>query len=177
MKIHLSILVITAAFICDINAFSYNMRDTDGPTKWGAISPNCEGKQQSPINIDFDQVENGNFESPLKILRFHDQASSVTVINSGHSFSVQFKYQDGRPAQIVGGPLKGSYNIVDTHFHWGINDLRGSEHSFNGQRFAAEGHIVSYNSKYQSLEQAKKNVDGLAVLAVMFQVRIGDIYG
>lgn len=169
MKNQLSIVVISA-LVCQINAFSYSASDTDGPQKWGAISPNCDGKQQSPINIDFDKVENGNYKSPLRILRFNDPVSSLTVTNSGHSFSVQFKYADGRPAQIVGGPLTGSYNIIDTHFHWGVNDLRGSEHAFNGQRFAAEGHIVSYNSKYQSVEHAKKNADGLAVLAIMFQV-------
>lgn len=166
-KLKFSIVIISALILL-VDGFSYSM-NPDGPDGWGT---KCKGQRQSPVDIDFNKVENGNFSTLLKVQRFRDPASSVIVKNTGHSFSVKFTYADGKPAQLMGGPLLNeTYNIVDTHFHWGKNDLRGSEHSFNGQRFAAEGHVVSYNSKYSSIEDATSHPDGLAVLAVLFQVR------
>lgn len=64
---------------------------------------------------------------------------------------VIFKYKDGKPAQLIGGPLKNRYNVEGIHIHWGANDLWGSEHAMNGKRFSAEAHVVSYNQKYGEL--------------------------
>ncbi len=36
------------------------------------------------------------------------------------------------------GPLKGEYQIVQFHFHWGRTDATGSEHRLNGKMFASE---------------------------------------
>jgi hypothetical protein len=38
--------------------------------------------------------------------------------------------------------------VHSVHFHWGSNDLVGSEHQMNWQIFPAEIHIVAYNSRY-----------------------------
>lgn len=40
---------------------------------------------------------------------------------------------DSRPT-ISGGPLSGSYEFVQLHFHWGENDTFGSEDLIDGQR-------------------------------------------
>lgn len=58
------------------------------------------------------------------------------------------------------------------HFHWGSKNSIGSEHSIFGQKFPVEVHLVHYNDKYGSLEEAFDRPDGLLVIAVFFQVRI-----
>lgn len=39
--------------------------------------------------------------------------------------------------------------------------------TYSSKRYAAEIHIVHYNSKYRNTEEAVKHPDGLAVLGVM----------
>lgn len=36
---------------------------------------------------------------------------------------------------ISGGPLSGSYEFSQFHFHWGDNDTFGSEDLIDGQRY------------------------------------------
>lgn len=40
---------------------------------------------------------------------------------------------DQRPT-ISGGPLSGSYEFSQLHFHWGENDTMGSEDLIDGHR-------------------------------------------
>lgn len=40
---------------------------------------------------------------------------------------------DKRPT-ITGGPLSGTYEFAQLHFHWGENDTMGSEDSIDGHR-------------------------------------------
>jgi carbonic anhydrase len=47
----------------------------------------------------------------------------------------------------------------------------GSEHSIDGKKFAMELHLVFYNSLYETFDEAKNEVDGLAVLAFFYEVR------
>jgi carbonic anhydrase len=39
---------------------------------------------------------------------------------------------------LKGGPLEGTYRLVQFHFHWGSNDGQGSEHTVDKAKFAAE---------------------------------------
>ena len=48
--------------------------------------------------------------------------------------------------------------------------MGGSEHTINGKRYAAEFHLVHYNSKYNSLNDAAPNADGLAVIGIMLEL-------
>lgn len=40
---------------------------------------------------------------------------------------------DSRPT-ITGGPLSGTYEFAQLHFHWGENDTMGSEDLIDGHR-------------------------------------------
>ncbi|CAI9544332.1 unnamed protein product, partial [Staurois parvus] len=44
--------------------------------------------------------------------------------------------------QISEGGLTGTYTAAQLHFHWGSSGMPGSEHSIDGERYAAELHIV-----------------------------------
>ena len=73
---------------------------------------------------------------------------------------------------LSGGGLPSTYKAVQFHLHWGSNDTVGSEHTKNGKSYAAEMHIVHYDSvKYESISHAILQPDGLAVLG--FWVKIG----
>jgi hypothetical protein len=57
------------------------------------------------------------------------------------------------------------------HFHWGKNDNEGSEHLVDGKSYAAELHLVHWNSQlYASPAEAVKsaNHDGLFVAGCIY---------
>ncbi|NXR15832.1 CAH9 anhydrase, partial [Semnornis frantzii] len=72
---------------------------------------------------------------------------------------------------ITGGYAQ-QYRAVQLHLHWGSSSPwgRGSEHTVNGHRFAAEIHVVHYNTKYDSFKEARVHSDGLAVLGAFLEV-------
>lgn len=39
---------------------------------------------------------------------------------------------------LQGGPLTDNYKLEQFHLHWGSTDDQGSEHTINGQMYAAE---------------------------------------
>jgi carbonic anhydrase len=64
------------------------------------------------------------------------------------------------------------YQFNELHFHWDQNDTSGSEHSIHGSRQALEMHLVHWNLKYTSMEEAAKHEDGLAVVAILFAANV-----
>ncbi|XP_049770849.1 putative carbonic anhydrase 3 [Schistocerca cancellata] len=56
------------------------------------------------------------------------------------------------------------YRLDSAHFHWG-----GSEHTLNGERFAMEMHVVTFDRRYPSLEKAKSQKNGILVLGYFFR--------
>ena len=77
---------------------------------------------------------------------------------------------------IASGSLMGGekYVLDSFHFHWGSKDSMGSEHTLGGKSYAAELHLVHYNTKYGSKDAALKSGDpkGLAVFGILFEVSI-----
>ncbi|NXJ42673.1 CAH9 anhydrase, partial [Ciconia maguari] len=70
---------------------------------------------------------------------------------------------------ITGGYAQ-QYRAVQLHLHWGSPSGPGSEHTVNGRRFAAEIHVVHYNTKYDNFKEAMVHPDGLAVLGAFLEV-------
>uniref|UniRef100_A0A673U461 Carbonic anhydrase n=1 Tax=Suricata suricatta TaxID=37032 RepID=A0A673U461_SURSU len=68
--------------------------------------------------------------------------------------------------------LRSRYSAAQLHLHWGNqNDPHGSEHTVGGKHFAAELHIVHYNSDlYPNASAASNKSEGLAVLAVLIEM-------
>ena len=75
---------------------------------------------------------------------------------------------------ISGGGLNSTYIFQQLHFHWGTDDSRGSEHRIDNRKFAAELHMVHYNSKYGNYPTALLHPDGLAVLAIPIELEKRD---
>lgn len=71
---------------------------------------------------------------------------------------------------LRGGPLAAPYRLRQFHLHWGSSDDHGSEHSVDGVKYAAELHLVHWNSKYNSYATALKHPDGIAVIGVFLKI-------
>lgn len=64
----------------------------------------------------------------------------------------------------------GNYVFSQLHFHWGYNNMEGSEHTIDGSHMPLEMHVVLFKSCYLTQESALKKKDGIAVLAYFFKV-------
>lgn len=73
---------------------------------------------------------------------------------------------------ITGGPLTGSYEFAQLHYHWGIDDTCGSEDKINNKTYPLELHLVFYKKEYSDVNSAMGHCDGLCVLGCLFEVRI-----
>ena len=65
------------------------------------------------------------------------------------------------------------------HFHWGLTDDDGSEHTISEVAYALELHLVHFSTKYQSFEEASNvqdDVDAIAITAILYEkvLRIGN---
>lgn len=131
--------------------FSYDDDDSFGPSGWKTLSPICNGNRQSPIAINTKDVSVRKVLNPLKIDGLNLVPEKIEVQNNGHSLSLVFRYKDDKRIRLHDGPLESDFILDNIHFHWGLNN-HGSEHVINDKRFAAEMHLVTYNSIYGEIK-------------------------
>uniref|UniRef100_A0A1A9ZJJ5 Carbonic anhydrase n=1 Tax=Glossina pallidipes TaxID=7398 RepID=A0A1A9ZJJ5_GLOPL len=144
----------------------------DNTKDWPIKYPECVGNRQSPIEISHRQAI--DIEAPPIWFGLYDvpMAKPIVLHNSGHTVQFQVPTTSlgrGRPF-ITGGRLQGKYVVEQTHFHWGSAGRKGSEHALNGRRYDLEMHIVHYDAKHGNVNVAKNFANGIAVIAVLFQV-------
>ncbi|NXQ11698.1 CAH15 anhydrase, partial [Peucedramus taeniatus] len=138
----------------------------EGPAQWHETNAECKGRRQSPVNI---VTRNVVYEKSLKPLTFegYDVKGSAKwdLENNGHTVKVAL---DTSP-KVGGGGLGRKYKAVEFHFHWGVlgeqQNIPGSEHSIDGEKYPMELHIVHIREDVPDVTEAKKTPDGLAVLA------------
>lgn len=132
-----------------------------GPANWGKTWDFNE--RQSPIDI------------LTKLAKYNPKLGEYNVDHT----PIQYKTQnvgmnvstvpdaDQTGILLTGGALPNEYRLREFHFHWAKNNSCGCEHTLNGHRFAAELHLVHWNTDlYQKESDALSNKDGLAVLGV-----------
>lgn len=109
----------------------------------------------------------------LEFIYYHNLLPApLTIHNNGHSVSLQTPKPENSSSfaaaahqpYIFGAKLRGEYEYLSLHFHWGDKNSRGAEHVLNDLRHPLEMHIIHINRKYRSIEEALENKDGLAVL-------------
>lgn len=74
---------------------------------------------------------------------------------------------------VIGGSINHSeeMKLSQFHFHWGPNNMIGSEHFINDESYSGELHLVHWNSSlYQTPEVAMSETDGILVIAIFIQV-------
>lgn len=121
----------------------------DAPGVWATLSPEyaeCgQGTRQSPIDLPVAAQPDQPLAPPVPLEVFHHE-HVLDIANNGHTIAVT--YDDGDQLLVDGQP----YRLVQYHFH------APSEHTFAGQHFPLELHLVH------------RHADGrLAVLAVMLE--------
>ncbi|NXC67666.1 CAH4 anhydrase, partial [Anhinga anhinga] len=142
------------------------------PRQWHLTDVTCKGNKQSPINI---VTKNVVYDKNLKPLNFEGYdvkgSSKWNIENNGHTG----KYLTLSTApKIGGGGLGRKYKAIEFHLHWGVQGVQqylpGSEHSIDGEKQAMELHIVHIREDASDIKEAKKNPDGVAVLAFFIKV-------
>nr|CAI5863922.1 unnamed protein product [Callosobruchus analis] len=114
----------------------------------------------SPIDIEINNVKVKKFPT-LKFENFDIPLEKVTLKNNGHT--VLLTVAEGQLPSITGGPLEGKYLFAQLHFHWGKNDLEGSENLINNHSFPLELHMAvdSENHRYDKFEEELVKVQNL----------------
>uniref|UniRef100_A0A8C9SL05 Carbonic anhydrase n=1 Tax=Scleropages formosus TaxID=113540 RepID=A0A8C9SL05_SCLFO len=139
----------------------------DGVHYWHKQYPYCGGVFQSPIDLQTQLLKYDPTMAPIGVWNYNlSGQEQLTLGNNGHAVKLSL------PARMYISGLPHRYSAAQLHFHWGSPTLAaGSEHTVNGKRFAAEMHIVHFNSdKYANISVAADKSDGLAVLAVLIEV-------
>lgn len=152
----------------DAHAWKYH--GPFGPSGWSAVAADCSAdrRRQTPIDIRTSKTKVDETMSDIELLIANPtHGQGITMSNNGHSVNLAFD----NSMQVTGGKLGGVYRVAGVHFHWGVSDYTGSEHTINGQRFPLEMHIVSYDQeRYSGVAEALKGNDSLAVLGVLFTI-------
>ncbi|NXX83453.1 CAH9 anhydrase, partial [Urocolius indicus] len=126
----------------------------------------CADTMQSPINIDTAKTIFSPQLRPIQLSGYSLPANErLKLRNNGHTVVLEL------PASLaLTGGYAQQYRAVQLHLHWGSPSGPGSEHTVNGHRFAAEIHVVHYNTKYENFKEAMVHPDGLAVLGAFLEV-------
>ncbi|XP_022920688.1 carbonic anhydrase 3-like [Onthophagus taurus] len=124
---------------------------------------------ESPIDINLSRT----IPISLPPLQWHHHElppKKMKCTNTGHTLIMSAKWHQERP-HISGGPLFGNYVFSQLHFHWGRNDMEGSEHTVDGSQQPLEMHVVLFKSCYLTQEAALKKKDGIVVLVYFFRLQ------
>ena len=99
----------------------------------------CGGQRQSPININSNMLVMSGDLINLTLTNF-DQLYDGIFVNTGHS--VQFIPNPGSPVATFQNH-RGTYELLQFHFHWGATSNEGSEHTIDGREYSGELHFVT----------------------------------
>jgi len=145
-----------------MSTWGYN--EDNGPSLWSKWYPVADlGDRQSPIDII---TGSATLDPALAALKYAYDPAAIRLVNTGATWRMDFEPEG---SNLSGGPLEGSYKVLQMHAHWGDKAGRGSEHTLDGKEFDAELHIVHWNEKYGDPSVAVDKPDGLAVLGMFLK--------
>ncbi|XP_030588000.1 carbonic anhydrase 12 [Archocentrus centrarchus] len=139
----------------------------EGQDHWSERYPYCGGALQSPIDFESDLLRFDPTLHPIEVQNYTlSPNEQITLGNNGHSVQLSL------PPKMYISSLLNHFTAAQLHLHWGSPTWpAGSEHTVNNKRYAAELHVVHYNSdKYPNISMAVDKSDGLAVLGVLIEV-------
>ncbi|XP_049271034.1 uncharacterized protein LOC119391092 [Rhipicephalus sanguineus] len=160
------ILILLAACRCE-DEWTYGEGVAQWPNLDLDVENQCGGYYQSPINIVTRRTIYDTYLD-INYYGYLDPSRNVSIVHDGNT--VKVSSSKGNDVVNAGVDLNGWYKFEQLHFHWGSNSSLGSEHRIDGYTFPLEMHLVHMNTKYSTGEEALKHRDGLAVVAVFFQV-------
>jgi len=153
----------------------------DGP-KWDYHDPNawfgkCPiGENQSPIKLSEDFSQKTEGVKRFSFVKYDKPGRRMVVSNNGHT--VKFEIAGPHRYKIRNGGLPAKeYDLVQGHFHWGLDNTKGSEHWVNQVQYPMELHLVHFNRDLgKSFVEVvnKQAYNSLAVLGIMFAIQQED---
>ncbi|XP_067452010.1 carbonic anhydrase 4b, partial [Thunnus thynnus] len=158
-----SMKIVTGADWCYQSQVSCN-HTCSGPDVWKVISQACSGRSQSPVNIVTRRVLLDERLTPFHFTGYQETFHG-RLINNGHTVKLHLPFS----IRISGGNLVTTYKAAELHLHWGKDGGPGSEHTVDGEQAPMEMHIVHIKEEYDSLSQAIRDPEGVAVLGFFFQ--------
>lgn len=124
-----------------------------------------DGVRQSPINL---QTQGAKTETAgAWSFKNYDEEADWQVKNNGHSIEATTNTEMHMNSNTFNEG--DNYKFHSWHIHWGSDSEPGSEHKMDDKQFDAEAHLVHWNTKYASFDDAKKEGDGLAVLGFFIE--------
>ncbi|XP_055543523.1 carbonic anhydrase 2-like [Wyeomyia smithii] len=90
------------------------------------------------------------------------QVTAQQVAISNKILYLTLRYPSSRKLLLLEGSLQGVFAFAGVHLHW------SSEYTIDQKQFPIEMHIVFYNPKYTSVEEAEFHENGLAVVGYFF---------
>lgn len=150
-----------------LNGSKWSYLGPAGEKSWSKKYPSCGGLLQSPIDLHADILQYNASLTPLQLQGYNLSAQEQFVLtNDGHTVRLNL------PPSLHLRGLPFRYSASQLHLHWGDrSNPRGSEHTIAGEHFAAELHMVYYNSDlYRNASTASDKAEGLAVLAVFIEM-------
>lgn len=123
--LYLSVAVIACKDKVDCELFHWSYEGDTGPEHWATCSSDCDGQDQSPVDI-FSPVQDNTL--PALLTQYEDVP--VSLLNNGHT--IEFEYEPG--SSVTYGGVE--YVLSQFHFH------TASEHTLAGQHFPLEAHLV-----------------------------------
>lgn len=118
---------------------------------WAAIAPQCGMDQQSPVDVQTDDLVDTASASPIL---FEDRTATVDIISSGYGLTTYGLVDAGLTAEFPG---LGTYTLDQVVLH------APSEHRIDGRAFAAEQQLV-YRQNAGTADEK------IAIVAVLLEV-------
>ncbi|KAL3859839.1 hypothetical protein ACJMK2_010030 [Sinanodonta woodiana] len=146
--------------------WSYDRRSPNGPYCWNTVGyTNCNGSEQSPINIETDKVCYSYFK-PV----YDDVSKELhgVLLNSGHDpkFSVA-KTELSYNLYKVPSRLNKTFRLKQFHMHFQEEEGNGSEHMINCKGYDGELHFVHHENELPACIPIKH--ENVVVLAMFVQ--------
>nr|XP_046251242.1 carbonic anhydrase 12 [Scatophagus argus] len=161
------IVLLQLTFLAAVHGAKWTYTGPDGEEYWAKNYPYCGGAFQSPINIKSDLLRFDPTLRPVEVQNYNlSPNEQLTLGNNGHSVQISL------PSKMHISSLPHRYTATQLHLHWGSSGRPvGSEHLVNSKQYAAEMHVVHFNSdKYAGMSMAVDKSDGLAVLGVLIEI-------
>jgi carbonic anhydrase len=151
--------------------------DLSRPELWYEDYPiSLIGQRQSPINIITEDCVLNNRDLVLKKLEIEYPPLFNGLILKNprdifYGWRVDVPFNEADKTLLRGGPLEHNYRLAQFHCHWGKNCSCGSEHTIDGNYYAAELHFVHWNTDlFLTPRDALYSQNGLSVIAVFLQI-------
>nr|XP_045006741.1 carbonic anhydrase 6 [Jaculus jaculus] len=162
--------LVTLASVLLLGAQAHGWSYSDGELNelsWPEEYPECGGQRQSPINVQRRSVKFNPLLKPLNLTGY-EKEGDFPMTNNGHTVQITLPHTMRMTASD--GTVFAAQQM---HFHWGGGswEVSGSEHTIDGSRRVIEVHVVHYNIRYGSYDEAKDKPDGLAVLAAFAEIQ------